>query len=245
MSTQPKSGAVKRFWHQATLAEKEGGWAVMLDARPMRIPGGAFLLLTSRALAEAVAAEWQAAGGAKDGTLTMDEVPLTRLAGTAQDRIAPNPAPIAAELARYAETDLLCYRAEHPQPLVVRQAQAWQPWLDWMERTHGVRLEPTEGILHRRQDPAALARVHALMQARTPAALAGLGIAVPALGSAVLGLALADGALDAAEAHRLATLDEMFTVEAWGEDADAKVRRDHVAADLALVERFMRLSAAP
>ena len=78
--------------------------------------------------------------------MTMDEVPLTRLAGTAQDRIAPDPAPVARELARYAETDLLCYRATHPQALVARQALEWQPWLDWMERRHGARLEPTEGI---------------------------------------------------------------------------------------------------
>jgi len=245
MSAKAKPGAVKRFWDKASLAEKEGGWAVMLDGRPMRIPGGAPLLLTNLALAEAVAAEWQAAGGAKNGTLTMDEVPLTRLAGTAQDRIAPNPGPVAAELARYAETDLLCYRAEHPEPLVARQAQAWQPWLDWMERTHGVRLEPTAGILHRKQDPAVLARVHAVMARQTSTGLAGLSIAIPALGSAVLGLALADGTLDAAEAHRLATLDEMFTVQGWGEDADAKTRRDHVAADLVLVERFLRLGAAP
>ena len=236
---------VKRFWDQATLTEREGGWAVMLDGKPMRIPGGSPLLLPGRALAEAVAAEWQAAGGAKGGTLTMDAVPLTRLAGTAQDRIAPDPGPVAAELARYAETDLLCYRATHPEPLVVRQARAWQPWLDWLERTHGARLEPTEGILHRKQDTAALARVAGVMAGQTPMTLAALGIAVPALGSTVLGLALAEGALDAAEAHRLAALDEMFTVEGWGEDADAKARRDAVAADIALAERFMRLSGMP
>ena len=245
MSAAARPGAIKRFWDHATLAPRDNGWAVLLDGKPMRIPGGSFLLLPGRALAEAIAAEWQRAGGAKGGTLSMDEVPLTRLAGTAQDRIAPNPAPVAAELARYAETDLLCYRATGPQPLVVRQAQNWQPWLDWMDRTHGVRLEPTEGILHRPQDPAALARVHALLRARTPAALAALGIAVPVLGSAVLGLALADGALDAAEAHRLATLDEMFTVEAWGEDEEARKRRDAVAADIAGAERFLRLSESP
>lgn len=241
----PKPGAMKRFWDHATLAERDGGWAVMLDGKPMRIPGGSLLLLPGRALADAVAAEWQAAGGSKGGTLSMDDVPLTRLAGTAQDRIAPNPGLVVAELARYAETDLLCYRAEHPDALVVRQVRAWQPWLDWMDRTHGVRLEPTEGILHRKQDAEALARVHALMAEQTPATLAALGIAVPALGSAVLGLALAGAALDAAEAHRLAILDEMFTVENWGDDAEARKRRDAVGADVALAERFIRLGQAP
>lgn len=236
---------MKRFWDQAGVAEAPGGYGVILDRKPMRIPGGSPLLLPGRALAEAVAAEWQAAGGAKGGDLTMEDVPLSRLAGTAQDRIAADPAPTATALARYAETDLLCYRATHPTALVVRQARAWQPWLDWLDTTYGARLEPTEGIVHRKQDPDALARVQAAMATRSPLALAALGIAIPSLGSAVLGLALADAALDAAEAHRLATLDEMFEVEAWGEDAEATHRRATAAADVLLAERFLRLSALP
>lgn len=237
--------ALKRFWDHATVTGSPGTWSILLDGRPMRIPGGTPLVLPGRTLADAVAAEWQRAGGAKGGELLMDHVPLTRLAGTAQDRIAPNPAPVAAELARYAESDLLCYRAEHPGRLVARQAQAWQPWLDWLHDTHGIRLHPTAGILHRPQDPAALAAVAALMATRSPLALAALGIAIPLLGSAVLGLALAEAALDASEAHRLATLDEMFTVENWGEDEDARKRRDTVAADLADAERLLRLASEP
>ncbi len=236
---------MKRFWDVAVLTEVPGGLAVLLDGKPMRIPGGAPLVLRGQALAEAVAAEWQAAGGAKGGTMSMDDVPLTRLAGTAQDRIAPDPSPVAQALAAYAETDLLCYRAGHPEGLVIRQARAWQPWLDWLEDAYGARLEPTEGIMHRAQDPAALALVQAAMAVRSPEALAALGIAVPSLGSAVLGLALADGALDAAAAHELAMLDEMFEVEAWGEDVEGKRRRDAVAADVALAERFLRLSDLP
>ncbi len=235
---------IRRFWDEASLAEQPGGYAVLLDRKPMRIPGGTPLLVPNRALAEAIAAEWQAAGGAKGGELTYDAVPLTRLAGTAQDRIAPDPAPTAAELARYAETDLLCYRAASPEALVIRQARQWQPWLDWLERRHGARLEPVEGVMFRAQDSAALARVQAVMAAQPASALAGLGIAIPALGSAVLGLALADGALDAAEAHRIAILDELFEAEQWGEDVEAERRREQVAADIALAERFLRLSAA-
>lgn len=239
------SSTIRRFWDTASLTEGPDGYAVMLDARPMRIPGGTPLRIASRALADAIAAEWQAAGGAKGGTLTYDAVPLTRLAGTAQDRIAPDPAPTARELARYAETDLLCYRAARPEALVVRQARAWQPWLDWLHERYGARLEPTEGVMFRAQAPEALARVQALMAAQTPAMLAGLGIAIPSLGSAVLGLALAEGALDAVTAHQTATLDELFEVEQWGEDADAERRRAQVAADVALADRFMRLAAAP
>ena len=235
---------IKRFWDRATVAETPSGLAVLLDGKPMRIPGGAPLVVEGVALAAAIAEEWQAAGAAT-GEFGMDAVPLTRLAGTAQDRIAPDPAPVADALARYAETDLLCYRAERPIALVARQAREWQPWLDWLDRRHAARLEPTEGITFRAQDPAALARLQAVFAEQTPATLAALGILVPALGSAVLGLALADGALEATQAHALASLDELFEVEAWGEDAEAARRRAAVAADVELATRFLRLGALP
>jgi len=233
---------VRRFWDTAAVAPTEGGFAVLLDGKPMRIPGGTPLTITAPALADGIAAEWQQAGGAKGGAFSMEDVPLTRLAGTAQDRIAPDPAPVATALAQYAETDLLCYRAEHPTALVVRQAHAWQPWLDWAAQAHGARLQVTTGIIHHPQDPAALEAIHRAMARQTVPTLAALGVAVPLLGSAVLGLALADGALDAATAHELASLDELFQVAAWGEDAEAASRRQRVADDIALAERFIRLS---
>ena len=233
---------MKRFWTAATVTDMPGGYAILLDGKPMRIPGGPALLLTTPALADAVAAEWQAAGGAAGETFTLDDLPLTRLAGTAQDRVAPNPGPVAAALAEYAQSDVLCYRATHPAELASRQARYWQPWLDWAHATHGARLEPTEGIVHFAQDPRALALLAAAYAALDTAALAALGIAVPAMGSAVLGLALAAGALDAATAFEVSGLDELFQAEQWGEDASAAVRRQHVAADLALAERFLRLT---
>ena len=237
--------AMRRFWDEATVAVEPQGYTIRLDAKPMRIPGGNPLTLRSRTLADAIAAEWQAAGGAKGGPLAIDALPLTQLASTAQDRIAPNPAPTVDALARYAETDLLCYRAAHPERLVIRQARSWQPWLDWLHGRHGARLEPTEGIAFRPQDATALARIHAVLTAHTPEALAALGIAIPALGSAVLGLALADGAIDARQAHDAASLDETFEVEAWGDDPEAAHRRATAAADVALAERFLHLSASP
>lgn len=231
-----------RFWDTAAATPTEGGFAVLLDGKPMRIPGGKPLTIAAPALAEAVAAEWQEAGGAKGGAMSMDDVPLTRLAGTAQDRIAPDPAPVAAALAQYAESDLLCYRAETPVALVVRQVHAWQPWLDWTAQRHGARLEPTTGIIHRAQDPAALDAIRQAMAGQSVPTLAALGIAVPLLGSAVLGLALAEGALDAATAHELASLDELFQMESWGEDAESTARRQRIAEDVALAERFIQLS---
>ena len=236
---------VRRFWDTAALAPTEGGHAVLLDGKPMRIPGrapgGVPLTIGALALAEQVAAEWQDAGGGKGGEFSLDDLPLTRLAGTAQDRIAADPAPVAAALARYAESDLLCYRADRPAALAARQSQAWQPWLDWAAETLGARLHTTTGIMHRPQDPVALAAISRAMAAQSVPTLAALGVAVPLLGSAVLGLALAHGALDAGRAHELASLDELFQAEAWGEDAEAAARRQLVAADIALAGRFIRL----
>lgn len=236
---------MKRFWREAIAEPGPDGYTILLDGKPMHVPGGARLRVPGAALAHAIAAEWQAAGGALGGEMSMDSVPMTRLAGTAQERIAPDPAPVADALAKYAETDLLCYRADRPLPLVVRQAREWQPWLDWLEATYGARLQPTEGIAHKPQSPEALAAVHRALAAQPPLLLAGLGIAIPALGSAALGLALADGALDAARAHELASLDELFQVEQWGEDAEAVRRRGNVAQDVAQAERFMQLARLP
>lgn len=235
-----------RFWDNATVAPRKQGWTVLLDGKPLRIPGaargGQELVLAAPALADAIAAEWQAAGGQKGDTVALDSVPLTRLAGTAQDRVAPAPGPVALALAAYAESDLLCYRAQHPQALAIRQAQEWQPWLDWLEQAHGVRLDIAEGIVHRAQNPDALARIASVYHGLDPWVLAALGIAVPAMGSAVLGLALACGDLDAPTAYAVSSLDELFQMEKWGEDAEAAHRRQQVREDLGLAEHFIRLS---
>jgi chaperone required for assembly of F1-ATPase len=233
---------VKRFWNTVATAADADGWRVLLDGKPVRLPDGPPLLLPRRAMAEAVAAEWQAAGGAKGGEMSYADVPLTRLAGTAQARVAAAVEPVALELARYAETDLLCYRAEHPAELVRRQQTAWDPWLDWADRSYGARLRVTAGIVHVAQEPAALAALAGAVAALDVPTLAALGIAVPLLGSLVLGLALADGAVDAEQAHATSLLDEHFQEEQWGQDADAIARRRRVAMDLALAARFLALA---
>ena len=232
---------MKRFWDSAEVAAEAGGWRVLLDGRPLRLPGGGPLLLDRPALARAVAAEWQAAGTAKGGEMSYADVPLTRLAGTAQDRIAPNPEPVVLELARYGESDLLCYRAERPDALVRRQAGQWQPWLDWAEATFGARLRVTAGVMPVVQDTRAVAALAQAVAAHDALALAALGIAVPALGSLVLGLALAAGRLDAATAHALATLDETFQEEIWGRVDEAAVRRARIAGEVAVAGRFLEL----
>ncbi len=233
---------LKRFWKRATAERLGDGYQVLLDGRPVRLPGGASLALPTAVLAAAVADEWQRAGGKPGGEMGWDMVPLTRLVGTAQERIAPDPAAVADALASYSETDLLCYRAERPEELVRRQEHAWQPWLDWAADRYGARLVPTTGIVHRPQDPAALAALRRALSEQDSLALAALGVAVPALCSLVLGLALAHGALDAGTAHALAALDELFQAEQWGEDAEAARRREQVGEDIAVAGRLLRLA---
>ncbi|WP_424136880.1 ATP12 family chaperone protein [Roseomonas chloroacetimidivorans] len=232
---------MKRFWDQAAVQQMEAGWGIALDGRPLRLPGGTTLHLPSLPLAEAVAAEWDAAGGAKGREMTMEEVPLTRLVGTAVDRIAPDPAPSAAAIAEYGESDLLCYRAEDRR-LAALQAENWQPILDWAALQYDAPLRITTGIVHVAQPPDSLRALHAAVAAHSPFGLSALGIAVPAMGSLVLGLALSAGRVDAAEAHRLAALDETYQESFWGADAEALERRARIAADIALAARLLELS---
>jgi chaperone required for assembly of F1-ATPase len=231
---------LKRFWTDARAEPEADGFGVRLDGKPLRLPAGAALLVPNAVLAEAIAAEWQDAG-AMTGTMEYGDVPLTRLAGTAQLRIAPDPAPTAAAIAAYGETDLLCYRADTPPALALRQDAAWRPWLDWARIELGAALTVASGVMHVPQHPVALAALRRAVAAQGAWPLAGLGIIVPALGSLVLGLAVAHGRLDAVAAHALALTDEAFQAELWGEDSLAAARRADIDADLASAARFMAL----
>ena len=233
---------MKRFWDTVDLAGDDGEFRILLDGKPMHLPNGGVLRVGPPALAEAIAEEWRTAGGAKGGEMSFGDTPLTRLAGTARERIAADPAPTADAIARYGETDLLCYRAEIPLELAARQARSWQPWLDWAAQTFDAPLRVTTGVLPVKQHHDSIRALRRVVGGYDPYLLAGLGIAVPSLGSLVLGIALAEARLDAAEAHALGALEELFQVEQWGEDAEASERRANVAADIELAARFMRLA---
>jgi chaperone required for assembly of F1-ATPase len=233
---------VRRFWEFVGIEPGEAGFAILLDGKPMHLPGGEVLRVDAEPLARAIAEEWQVAGGAKGGEMSFADAPLTQLAGTAQQRIAPNPAPTVDAIARYAESDLLCYWAETPQELVARQSREWQPWLDWVAQTYNAPLRISTGIAFVKQHRDSVAALRAAVAGLDMAALTALGIAVPALGSLVLGLALAERRLDAARAYSLGALDELFQAEIWGEDAEAACRRSAIAADIALSERFLHLT---
>ncbi|HEY8288377.1 MAG TPA: ATP12 family protein [Acetobacteraceae bacterium] len=233
---------MKRFWTTVTVEPDSSGHAILLDGRKMHLPGGAVLRIGPAALAEAIAAEWQAAGADDRKEVSFTDMPLTQLAGTAQQRIAADPSVTVDAIARYGETDLLCYRADSPPALVQRQTCSWQPWLDWASLTYDAPLRVTTGITYLRQHHDSVDALRRAVARLDIHALAALGIAVPALGSLVLGLALVEGLLDAETAHSLSALDELFQQEQWGEDAEAVARRAVVAGEIAVAARFIRLT---
>ena len=208
------AGTVKRFYKEARVAD-DGG--VLLDDRPVRTPGRNALVLPTSALAEAVAAEWNAQAERIDPRA----MPLTGLAYAAIDRIAPDQAAFAQGLAVYGESDLLCYRAETPPRLVERQAERWDPILAWARHRYDVDFEVTGGIVHRPQPPATLERLARAVHSRGAFELAGLSPLVTVAGSLVVALALAERGVDLDTAWAAATLDEQWQAEQWGEDAEA------------------------
>lgn len=224
----------RRFW-KAVAVEREGeGWAVRLDGRTPRTPAGARLALPTEAAAGLVAEEWAAQGQ----SIEMAAMPATRLAATAIDRVGRARAEVADEIARYAGSDLLCYFAEAPAELAARQQREWGPWLDWAERALDLRLARTAGIVHAAQPAEAVDRVRELALGLDDFGLAGLAMAAPLFGSAVLALAVQRGELAAPAAFDLSRLDEAFQEGQWGVDAEAAERTAALRQEAGLLQRW-------
>jgi chaperone required for assembly of F1-ATPase len=187
------------------------------------------------ALAEAVACEWRAQGE----TIERSAMPLTRLVGTALDRMPALRGAAQGEVMDYALTDMLCYRAKEPAELADRQQRSWQPWLDWLTETYGARLVVTTSMLPVTQPQPALARLHAATEALDDWRLVGLHAATTALGSVVLGLALLEGEIDAEEALAAGLLDELFEIERWGREREAERRHQALRRDLTAAACFL------
>lgn len=230
----------KRFWQTVTVDRSPGGYSLALDGKPLRLPSGAPLLLTHDALAQAVAQEWQVVPENYD----QKHLGLTGLAGAAQERIRPNPGIVAATLALYAEHDLLCYHAASPAALVAAQHAAWQPWLEWAAIHYGARFRTTSELKYLEQDAAALSAIHAALIRCGPEILAALALAIPALGSCILGLALAARAASPGVLFGASVTDELFQEQRWGTDDEACARRLRLKEEIALAARFMELCGA-
>lgn len=209
----------RRFWSAATVEARVGGHAVLLDGRPVRTPLKVPMLLPSAGLALEVAAEWQAQGE----TVNPATMPFTRTANSAIDTVIPQFVTVAAGIAVYGASDLLCYRATDPEGLVQRQARGWDPLLAWAATELGAPLSQTSGIMPVAQPSASLAGLGDRVGALTPFQLAAFHDLVALSGSLVLGLAVASGRLSAAEAWSRSRIDEDWQAELWGVDEDAAV----------------------
>lgn len=208
---------MKRFYASASVIPHGAGHAVQLDGRPVRTPSRALLVLPNAALAQAIAGEWDAQGDSIDPR-TMR---LTGLANAAIDMIAPKPDVFVTDIARYGETDLLCYRAEGPAGLVQRQAEHWDPLLDWARKRYDIAFQVTSGIRHVEQPEATVRRLYQAVAALPPFVMAGVSPLVSLTGSLVATLALIEDAVDPDTVWNAAHVDEHWQAELWGADAEA------------------------
>jgi len=228
---------VKRFWKEVAVVEEDGDFAILLDGRPVKTPARASLAVPTEALAEAVADEWRSVGE----TIEPRAMPLTGLANAAIDRVEPNKAAFAEALARYAESDLTCYRATGPQALVAVQDTAWDALLAWARRRYDVDFVTTEGVVHVAQPTATVEQLTHAVEALDAFHLAGLSPLVEIGGSLVAALALLDRAITPLQAWDAVSIDERWQIEQWGADEEAEAAIENRRRDFLAAARFLEL----
>lgn len=230
---------MKRFYRETAVDAGEGGWRVLLDGKPMRTPAKAVLVTPTQALAEAIAAEWREVPDKAE--INVSHLPLTRLAATGLDRVTTQRERVIEDTAKYAGSDMLCYRAPAPSSLIERQRQTWQPLLDWAAERYGARLVVAEGTTFVAQPPDAVARLRAAVAAHGDLALAALYNLTHISGSLVIALAVAESHLPADRAFAAAQLDELYQIERWGEDPTSTLRHENIRHDIEAGARFLAL----
>lgn len=228
---------MKRFWTNAAVTNDAAGFAIQLDGRPVRTPARAPLVVPTRALADAIAGEWQAQGEEVDPR----SMPLAGLANAAIDHAATDPAAFAATLTPFAETDLLCYRDDREAELAAEQASAWNPMLAWAEARYGIEFALASGVMHVAQPAATIAALQAALHALPPFRLVALAPLVTISGSLVAALAVESGARDAAELWSIICLDQLYQERRWGADAQAQAQRAAHERDWLNAARFLDL----
>jgi chaperone required for assembly of F1-ATPase len=228
---------MNRFYKQAGVVPVADGHGVTLDGRLVKTPGKRVLVVPSAALAAAIAAEWEA----QQGEIRPETMPLTRLAGATIDRSSTARDAVVRQVAHYAGTDLVCYRAAHPPALAARQQMVWQPLVDWASERYDAPLTVTTGVIPASQPAASLAAFASAVAGYDDFALTALHTATTAGGSLVIALALLERRLDAGEAFAASQLDESFQIEAWGEDGEQAKRRVALAAEIAAAAQLISL----
>jgi len=224
----------KRFYTSAGVAEADGGFAVTLDSKPIRTPSGRQVVVPTRGIAEAIAAEWNA----QDEMIDPLTMPLTRFANSVVEAVADRVDAVADDVAKYLGTDLLFYRAGHPEALVAKEAAHWDPILFWAADTLGAHFILAEGIVHVAQPEQAVAAARGAFP-DDPWSIAALHVVTTLTGSALLALALAHGARDAEQVWAAAHVDEDWNIEKWGMDEEVAARRAARLVDFQAAVRIL------
>lgn len=227
----------KRFYKSVTVGEVDAGHGILLDGRPARTPRKSLLALPTAALAEAVAAEW----AAQIDRIDPAAMPLTRFANTALDGVTGRETEVRADIVKYAGSDLLCYRAEHPEGLVRRQGEHWDPILAWAGERLGVQFAVAGGLMPVSQPPAASIALEAALAPLDAFSLTALHMLTTLTGSALLALAVYESHLDLEAAWTAAHVDEDWQIEEWGEDSEAMARRARRRAEMDAAGQLLAL----
>jgi chaperone required for assembly of F1-ATPase len=228
---------VKRFWKDVSVEREGEGWAIKLDGRPVKTPARATLVAPAEALAQAIVEEWRSV----EGEIEPRKMPLTGLANAAIDRVAPERQAFAGGLARYAEADLACYRAEGPRALIERQEEQWDRLLGWARQRYDVDFTTTSGVMHVAQPAATVERLSHAVAALDPFRLAGLSPLVTIGGSLVAALAVLEKAITPDQAWEAVSVDEQWQLEQWGSDAEAEAALEIRRRDLMAAAKFLEL----
>jgi len=229
----------KRFWTDACVVDCAPGFGIELDGRPVRTPGKSLLVVPTRALAQAITAEWDA----QTGKVDPETMPLTRTANSAMEKVAPQKSEVAILLAAYGDTDLTCYRAEAPEELVRRQIEAWDPLLDWAAETYHARLIPVQGVIHRAQTETALCNLTKPLMEMSEFELAGFHDLVSLTGSLIIALATIQGLHSAETLWSTSRIDEDWQAQQWGADDEAQAMAEGKRRAFLDGLSFYRLSA--
>ena len=216
-----------RFWKDVSLDHREDGYYLLLDGRNACTPSRKALFSANEAVATVLQDEWDAIGDRVDPL----KLPMTRLINVARDAQPASQNSLLDGVRAFAETDLVCYRAERPAGLTDRQETVWTPYLDRLKTHHGITLHLASGIMPVTQDPEQLDAIRRLAATRAcnMEALVALHLATTLLGSAVLALALTEPGEDDARAKTVwqaAHVDEDWNRAQWGEDEESAALRE-------------------
>lgn len=227
--------AMRRFYKTAEARAVEGGFGVRLDERTLRTPRGVVFVAPTKALAEAVAAEWNAQGE----QILPASMPISQFAFASLDVTPGRREELSEGLSKYIEADLVCHRAESPEALTARQAEIWGPIVAWGEERFSIRLPVVNGVIAANAPPELRFTLRREINDLDDFRCTALAQAATLAGSVLIGFALLEGRLQAAQAFAAAALDELWSLDRWGEDPEARARLDRLQGDLQAIGRFI------